>query len=129
MNGMALVFALVIATAACNAGPATQVDGMATQRKLAAPQRPDRVAGEYLLTTVPGMQAAAIAGLLAPFIPDRVQNRGPGSWLVHLGKDPGLASLEHYALALKDIRAVQPNFLYYTNPAAPRPCRPGPAPQ
>ena len=90
------------------------------EMRTAEPQRPDRVAGEYLVTASGGTTVEELRSLFAEFHPDKIQDRGNGLWLIHLAADPGLERLEELTKSSSRVRAIQPNFRYYTQPPPPR---------
>jgi hypothetical protein len=119
-----LAIALVAVLCGCSRSEPPSGSGTPTVPKreirMAEPQRPDRVAGEYLVTAAEETTVEELRSLFAEFRPDKIQDRGNGLWLVHLATDPGLERLQELAKGSSSIRAIQPNFRYYTQPSPPQ---------
>ena len=75
--------------------------------------RQTRVPGEYLVTLAAGADAKAIADLYGRFGIKGTQDLGRNVFLVKLTGDPGPARMEELRSQNAQIKAVQPNFVYW----------------
>jgi len=77
--------------------------------------RQTRAPGEYLVTLAAGADAKAIADLYGRFGIEGTRDLGRNVFLVRLTEDPGPAKLEELRGQNAQIKAVQPNFVYWGN--------------
>lgn len=73
---------------------------------------PDRAPGEYIVSILPGTDAASLRELYAPYGVRAVSDMGNGYMLIKLTRDPGLAEIQQKGAASGKIKDVQPNFIY-----------------
>jgi hypothetical protein len=74
-----------------------------------------RIAGEYLVTLVPGADVKVIADLYACFGIKGIKDLGHSIYLVILSDDPGPATMEALSGQIDRVKEVQPNFSYRTH--------------
>jgi len=77
--------------------------------------RQTRAPGEYLVTLAAGADAKAIADLYGRFGIEGTRDLGRNVFLVRLTEDPGPAKLEELRSQNAQVKAVQPNFVYWGN--------------
>ncbi len=77
---------------------------------------PDRVAGEYVVTVLPGFGDAMLREQYGEYGIREIVALGRNSFLLKLKKDPGLDVIRQKAIKSGGIKAVQPNFVYRGRP-------------
>lgn len=73
---------------------------------------PDRVAGEYIVTVLPGGDAVLLRDLYAAYGVREISDLGKGLLLLKVERDPGLAEIKRRGLESGKLKDVQPNFIY-----------------
>jgi hypothetical protein len=111
VGGLA-VFALVLSLAggqACSETPRLKGPTAGTLAPL-----PTTVPGQYIVTLAPGGDANVLTALYGRFGIKDIRDLGNNAFLMVLGDDPGLASLQELARHETRIKAIQPNFIYHS---------------
>ena len=107
---LAMTLAAMAAGYACSHSPGSPEPKAADLTSL---QR--RVAGEYLVTLVPGADQKVINGIYGYFGIKGIKDLGNNLFLVTLTEDPGPEKMEELSKQNSQVKAVQPNFVYRTN--------------
>ncbi len=76
---------------------------------------PDRVAGEYVVTLLPGADVALLRKAYGAYRIRAIVGLGGNMFLIKLGKDPGLGMIQRKARESGGVKTVQPNFSYRGN--------------
>ena len=74
-----------------------------------------RVAGEYIVTSQPGGDAALLRQLYAAYGVRDISDLGKNRFLIKLNQDPGLTDIERTGIESGKVKAVQPNYVYRLN--------------
>jgi hypothetical protein len=74
-----------------------------------------RMAGEYVVTLVPGADVKVITDLYGRFGIKSIKDLGGTIFLVILTEDPGPAKMEELREQNAHVKAIQPNYRYRTN--------------
>ena len=84
--------------------------------QLPAQGEADRVPGEYLVAVQKGGDESMIRRLFADASVQSVRQLRDDLFLIHVERDPGPQAMRQAAAGSDQIRNVQPNFVYRTNP-------------
>ena len=98
--------------------PASVVEagGMQTMRKGG-----DRVAGQYIVTIAgEDVDLEMVRGIFSAFDVKDIRPSGKAYFVITFGKDPGIAALRQLITDTKELKAVQPNFIYRISPGIVR---------
>ena len=76
---------------------------------------PGRVAGEYIVTLLPGADVALLRKAYGAYRIRAIVGLGGNMFLMKLDKDPGLGTIQRKARESGGVKTVQPNFSYRGN--------------
>jgi hypothetical protein len=107
-------FALLSVAAGVACRPAATAPNNEPKRQMTAnaPSPGDTVPGEYIITTKPGADAAAIRQAFAVEEVVVVKSLGGNRYLVAFATDPGAGAVQQRARDAGTIESTQPNFRY-----------------
>ena len=106
------VLLLVVASALLVSCVSGAKEGPQPHLRFGTANTPDRVAGEYIVTVLPGGDAALLRELYTAYGVREVTDLGKGLFLIKVEQDPGLAEIKRRGLESGKVKDVQPNFIY-----------------